>query len=277
MKICKIWILTVIVCCIILMSGVAVAATMDRIISLTPSTTELLYALGLEEKIVGVTDACDYPAAARNKPRIGSMVTPSIETIMSMRPDLVVASSDSVSPQLIERLNGLGIKTYVISGYRLAGFPKALREFGTVVGRKRQAERMADKFERDIAVFRINRASNDKNRAVLYLIWPDPPMAAGAATPIHEALEVLGLKNAGICSPAYYPVCSLEDIIGRAPDVIIIGSAHADIREQSMALMKHLSMLRAVRDGRVYYVSDRLYRLGPRFAVGLKELKEIMK
>jgi len=101
------------------------AAPPSRIISLTPSTTELLFALGLEDRIVGVTNACDYPAAARKKPRIGSMVTPSIETIMSMRPDLVVASSDSVSPQLIERLNGLGIKTYVIPGYRLAEFPQA--------------------------------------------------------------------------------------------------------------------------------------------------------
>ena len=253
------------------------AAPPGRIISLTPSTTELLFALGLEDRIVGVTNACDYPAAARNKPKIGSMVTPSIETIMSMRPDLVVASSDSVSPQLIDRLKGLGIKTYVIPGYRLAEFPRALREFGEAVGRQRQAGRMADKFEHDISAFRYPAPGNGKRRSVLYLIWPDPPMAAGAATPIHEALEVLGLQNAGICSPAYYPVCSLEDIIRRAPDVIIIGSAHADIREQSMSLMQHLQMLRAVRNGRVYYVSDRLYRLGPRFTDGLKELREIMK
>jgi len=136
---------------------------------------------------------------------------------------------------------------------------------------------MADKFEHDIAAFRQYALSKGKKRAVLYLIWPDPPMAAGAATPIHEALEVLGLRNAGICSPAYYPVCSLEDIIGRAPDAIIIGSAHADIRDQSMALMQHLQMLQAVRNGRVYYVSDRLYRLGPRFTDGLKELINILK
>jgi iron complex transport system substrate-binding protein len=257
--------------------GGAIAAPPNRIISLTPSTTELLFALGLEDRIVGVTNACDYPAAAKKKPRIGSMVTPSIETIMSMKPDLVVASSDSVSQQLIGRLNGLGIKTYVISGYRLAQFPQALREFGAAVGRQKQADRMADKFERDITALRHSATRNGKQRSVLYLIWPDPPMAAGAATPIHEALEVLGLQNAGICSPAYYPVCSLEDIIRRAPDVIVIGSAHADIREQSMVLMQHLQMLQAMRNGRVYYVSDRLYRLGPRFTDGLTELKEIMK
>jgi iron complex transport system substrate-binding protein len=259
------------------LSSGAFAASLERIISLTPSTTELLFALGLGDRIVGVTNACLYPAAAKSKFKIGSMVAPSLEVIISQRPDIVVGSSDSVSLQLIDRLKSLNINAYVIPGYNLARFPGALREFGAAVGKKRQAERMAGKIEREIANIRKSSALNTGKRSVLYLVWTDPPLAAGAATPIHEAIELLGLNNAGVCSPAYYPACSLEDIISRAPDIIVIGSAHADMREQSGALLNHLRMLKAVREGRVYYVSDNLFRLGPRFVDGLRELREILK
>jgi iron complex transport system substrate-binding protein len=261
---------------IAVLSGGVSAAPPERIISLTPSTTELLFALGLEERIVGVTNACLYPAAAQKKFKIGSMVAPSLEAIVARRPDIVVGSSDSVSMQLIERLKGLGIKTYVMSGFNLAGFPQALREFGIVVGRQKQADRLAGRIEREVADIKNKQLGNQGTRSVLYLVWPDPPMAAGESTPIHEALELLGYRNAGLCGPGYYPTCSLEEILSRSPDIIVIGSAHADLREQSQALLGHLRMLKAVREGRVYYVSDNLFRLGPRFVDGLRELREIL-
>jgi|WetSurMetagenome_2_1015567.scaffolds.fasta_scaffold00246_19 iron complex transport system substrate-binding protein len=261
---------------LVVFSGVAIAAPPERIVSLTPGSTELLFALGLEDRIVGVTNACLYPPAAQKKPKIGSMVTPSLEMIVAQRPDLVVASSDSVSAQLIGRLGSLGIKTYVMPGYNLAGFPKALRDFGAAVGKRRQADRMARKMEMEIASLRKAASHNRGTRSVLYLVWPDPPMAAGASTPIHEAIELLGFRNAGTCGPAYYPVCSLEDIISREPDIIVLGCSHVGMKEYSGALLEHLRTLRAVREGRVYYVSDNLYRLGPGFVDGLKELKEIL-
>jgi iron complex transport system substrate-binding protein len=271
----RLFILTVFL--IISFSDGVFAAPPDRIISLTPSTTELLFALGLEDRIVGVTTACDYPAAAKSKYKIGSMVTPSLEAIIAQRPDIVVGSSDSVSQQLIDRLKGLGVNTYVVRGYKIEGFPKALREFGAAVGKKKQAERMAGKIEKEMAEIRKLSLRNYGKSSVLFLIWTDPPMAAGASTPIHEALELLGFRNAGLCGPAYYPTCSLEDILSRAPDVIVIGSAHADMKEQSRALLEHLRMLKAVREGRVYYVSDNLFRLGPRFVNGLRELRGLLK
>jgi iron complex transport system substrate-binding protein len=258
-----------------LCSGAA-ASPPQRIVSLTPSTTELLFALGLDAGVVGVTTACLYPAAARAKYKVGSMVTPSLEAIVARRPDLVVASSDSVSMQLIERLNSLGLKTHVMSGLNVAGFPGALRAFGAVVGRPKQAENIARRIERETAEIKKRYARNRGGRSVLYLIWPDPPMAAGAATPINEALELFGFRNAGLCGPGYYPACSLEAIMNSDPDMIIIGTAHADIVEQNSRLFDRLRLLRAVREGRVYYMTDNLYRLGPRFVDGLRELKEIL-
>jgi iron complex transport system substrate-binding protein len=262
---------------LIVLGDMAIAAPPERIISLTPSTTELLFALGLEDKIVGVTNACLYPAAAQKKPRIGSMVMPSLEGIIAQRPDIVVASSDSFSSQLINRLNKLGIRTHVMDGQNLDKFPQALRNFGIAVGRRGQADRMAGKMEREIAALRKSASRKSETRSVLYLIWPDPPMAAGASTPINDALELLGFRNAGLCGPGYYPTCSLEDILSRAPDIIIIGSSHADLQDQSQTLIRHLRMLKAVQEGRVYYLSDDLFRLGPRFVNGLRELRETLK
>jgi iron complex transport system substrate-binding protein len=261
---------------LIILGGVATAAPPERIISLTPSTTELLFALGLEDKVVGVTNACLYPPAAQEKLKIGSMVTPSLEVIVAQRPDLVVASSDSVSMQLIERLNSLGIKTYIMSGLNIEGFPRSLREFGAVVGRQKQADKIAKRIEREAADIRKKYSRNRGKRSVLYLIWPDPPMSAGESTPINGALELFGFRNAGLCGPGYYPTCSLEDIMSRDPDIIIIGTAHGDLGEHSLNLLNHLRTLKAVREGRVYYMSDNLFRLGPRFVDGLRELKAIL-
>jgi len=261
---------------IIILSGGVTAAPPDRIISLTPSTTELLFALGLEDKIAGVTNACLYPAEAQKKFRVGSMVAPSIEAIVAQRPDLVVASSDSAPRALIERLNSLGIKTHVMSGHNIAGFPQALRELGAVVGRQKQAGKLAMRIEREVADIKKKRSRNIVMRSVLYLVWPDPPMAAGESTPINEAIELIGFRNAGLCGPGYYPTCSIEEILSRSPDIIIIGSAHAGLREQSGNLLNHLRMLKAVREGRVYYVSDDLFRMGPRFVDGLRELRGIL-
>src|SRR3970040_554465 len=110
------------------------AAPPQRIVSLAPSTTEILFALGLGDRIVGVTSFCDYPEEAQKKPKIGGMSNPSLEAVVTMKPDLVVMTTDGNPKEFEARLRSLKIRTYVFTARRLAELPQGIRDMGVIVG-----------------------------------------------------------------------------------------------------------------------------------------------
>lgn len=118
-----------------------------RIISLAPSTTEMLFALGLGENIIGVTNFCDYPEDAKKKPKIGGMSNPSLEAVVSLRPDIVIMTTDGNPKEFEERLRSLRIKTYVFTARRISELPYGIREMGIALGVKENAERLAGEIE----------------------------------------------------------------------------------------------------------------------------------
>jgi len=101
-----------------------------RIISLAPSITEIIYALGLGDRLVGVTTYCDYPEEAKKKPKVGGMVNPSIEAVVSLKPDIVVMTTDGNPKEFEERLRSLKVKTYVFRARQLSNLPQGIREMG---------------------------------------------------------------------------------------------------------------------------------------------------
>jgi len=251
----------------------AAAASPERIISLAPNLTEILYDLGVENRIVAVTDYCDYPPGARTKPKIGGFVNPSLEAIVSLRPDWVVMTEDG-NPQVLERrLRTLGIRTYIFKARRIKDLPQEIRTMGRILGVGSAADRRADWIETRIR--RIGEgtetASRRRVRKAIFIVQPTPLIAAGKGTTIDDAFTILGIDNIAAAGKISYPKYSLEEIIRLGPDALFFGRGRG-MEERAKPLIERLSTLDAVRSGRVFFVGEAIYRLGPRIATGLEEM-----
>ena len=259
--------------------GVALAAEPAvppmRIVSLAPSTTEILFALGLGDRVVGVTTFCDYPEEAKKKPKIGGMSNPSLEAVITMKPDLVVMTMDGNPKEFEERLRSLHIPTYVFTAHRLSQLPQAIKDMGVVVGVPDRAARLANDMERSIRGLGTVRPDpvNRANKKILFIVWPEPLIVAGPGTVMDDAITLLGYDNLAKGTRTSYPKYSLEEVIRNAPDVIIIGKASGmDMHAVSQGMLTRMAPVPAVRNKAVCYVGDSLYRLGPRVIAGIEEL-----
>jgi len=273
-----------VLCCLLLSAGwsgpahCGPAPAPKRIVSLAPAMTELIFSLGLGGRVVGVTTVCDRPAEARGKAKIGSMDNPSLEAIVALKPDLVVLNSDGNPKVIADRLAKLGIPTYVFAARRLTGLPAGIREMGQVLGARPAADRLAAGIEKAIREAgslpraMTPRAGGGPGRKALFVIWPTPLIVAGPGTILDDAMKLSGFTNIAADAKVAYPRFSLEAVIERQPDLILIGKGHNDMRTLSQGFLKSLGRLEAVRKGRVCFMGDALYRPGPRIPEGMAEL-----
>jgi len=250
-----------------------------RIISLAPSTTEMLFALGLGDRIVGVTTFCDYPEEAKAKAKIGGMSNPSLEAIVTLKPDLVLMTMDGNPREVEERLRSMNIKTFVFTARTLAELPQGIREMGAAVGVRDKADVLAKEIESAIMPTgsRVKGQRLKTSKKVLFIVWPEPLIVAGPGTAIGDAIDLLGLENTAAQTKTTYPRYSIEEVIRQAPDVLFIGKGSGmDMRTVSKGILKKLSSVPAVKNGAVCYVGDSLYRLGPRVVQGIEELEKCL-
>jgi iron complex transport system substrate-binding protein len=276
------------------------ATTPSRIISLAPNTTEILFKLGLGDRVVGVTTFCDYPEEAKSKPKIGGMSNPSLEAVVSLEPGLVVSTTDGNPKEFVERLRSLNIKTFVFTARRLRELPQGIRELGAAVGVREKADALAHEIEKALKGYHESganqmrknfelgtkpalegnyRGNSGLNKTkVLFIVWPEPLIAAGPGTAMDDAISLLGYENIAHGAATAYPKYSIEEVLRRAPDVLFIGKATGmDMRAVSQGFLKRLSQVPAVRNNKICYVSDNLYRLAPRVVRGIEELAECLK
>jgi iron complex transport system substrate-binding protein len=260
-----------------------VASPPKRIVSLAPSMTEILYALGLGENIVGVTTFCDYPEEAKAKPKIGGMSNPSLEAVVSLKPDIVVMTTDGNPKEFEERLRSLKVHTYVSQARRLAELPQGIRELGAALGVRERADALAGKIAAGIKSLSagsksalVSRPSTHKK--ILFIVWPEPLIVAGPGTVIDDAVTLLRYENIAATAKTAYPKYSIEEVIRQAPDVIFIGKGSGmDMQAVSQGILQRLAAVPAVKNGKVCFMSDSLYRLGPRVVNGIEELAECLK
>ena len=261
---------------LVLLVGTAIVEAADaapqRIISLSPATTEILFSLGLGDRIVGVTSFCDHPEAAKRKAKVGGMSNPSLEAVVSLTPDVIVLTTDGNPQEAEERLRKLGIRTYVWTERTLAELPQGIRKLGAAMGAVTQGEKLAGGIEATLKSSKF-KVQSSKGMKALYIVWPEPLLVAGPGTAIHDAIVLLGMENTAARAATAYPRFSIEEVIRQSPDVLFIGKgAGMDMRDVSQGFLKKLTSVPAVRNGKVFYVSDSLYRLGPRVVQGIEEL-----
>jgi len=253
---------------------VSYAGTPARIVSLSPSTTEILFAAGLGDNIIGVTTFCDYPEEAKAKPKIGGMSNPSLEAVVSLQPDIVIMTTDGNPKEFDARLQLLGIKTYVFRARTIPELPEGIRKMGAALYEEERFNSLALDIEKALETVKLHKSGIGAK--VLFVIWPEPLIVAGPGTEVDDAINILGAVNIAGNAGIEYPKYSLEEILRRSPDIIFIGEGKG-MEEVSSGLIKRLSSLDVVKTGKVYFVSDHLYRLGPRVIMGIEELEGYIK
>ena len=252
------------------------AASPERIISLAPNLTEILYAMGLEERIVGVTSYCDVPERAKDKAKIGGMSNPSLEAVVTLKPDLVIMTTDGNPKEFESKMKSFHVPTYVFRARQLAELSEGIRDLGKAVGAEERAESLSGQIEETIRRIKAVGGGTSPRKKALFIIWPEPMVVAGPGTAADDAIRLLGWENIAHNVKTKYPKYSLEEIIHREPNVIFIGKGHTNMKEVSAKILNKLSMLDAVKQGRVYFTGDALYRLGPRVIEGIEELSDFL-
>ena len=256
-------------------TGTAFSAPPERIVSLAPSVTEILYDLGLGDRIAAVTTFCDYPPQAIDKPKIGGYANPSIEAIIATKPDLAVMIDDGNPMGIRDRLKKLNINTYVFRAKRLTELPQGIRDLGIALGIKDRAFQRADEIEKEIRKYERKVQKSPPRyfkKKALFIIQPEPMIVAGPGTVIDDALKLLGLQNIASDAGLPYLKYSIEEVIRRSPDVIFMGQGPMT-RQTSKGILRRLGSLDAVKKGRVHYTSESLYRLTPRAISGIEEIE----
>lgn len=239
-----------------------------RIVSLAPSLTELVCALGLEKNLVGVTTFCDRPASVKGKPTVGGPANPSLEAVISLKPDLVLVDEEGIGSKLASRMKKLGVRTATLHGSRLDRLAPAIRQFGRELAVTQAANQLADRIE---ASMNADKGTSPPIRT-MFVIWPDPLVAAGPGSLLDDAMQKTGFDNIAKDARSGYPRLSLEAVIARNPALIIVGQGNK-MAAPMQKMLKNLSALDAVRQGRICMVSDALYRPGPRIPEGITELR----
>jgi len=253
----------------------------EKVISLAPSNTEILYALGLEDKLIGVTEYCSYPEAAKQKPKIGGYSTVDIEKVIEIEPDLILAANmhkDEVVPQLEK----LGLTVLTINPRTVNEVLEAINLVGKFAGKASEASQLTAEMENRIKAVTDKTASlpDAQRPRVFYVLWHDPLKTVNSETRIHELMVKAGGVNIAGNLAGEYSTISLESVIMSNPQVIIAGSGHGsskDIPFQFALTEKRLADVEARLNNRIYKIdSDLTSRPGPRIIDGLEKLAEFI-
>ena len=258
---------------------VTLAAPPARIVSLVPSVTEIVYALGAEARLVGVTDFCDYPPAARQKPSVGGMINPSLEVLVALKPDLVVATDEGTREETVREFRRLGIPTYLVHANRLAELLDLVGRLGALTGRREAVAPLVARIEARVDAVR-RRVQAYRRPRVLYVLWPEPLIVPGRASMITELIELAGGESITATLGEAYPRFSLEAAVARAPEVIILADHAGHGSNAGRAepdSWQRLRSMPAIRTGRLHSVDlSILHRYGPRVTDGLETLARII-
>jgi len=252
---------------------VSVNGPPKRMVSLAPSLTEIVYAVQAQDALAGVTTICDYPSEAVKKPKIGGMVNPSLEKILTLRPDLVLATTEGNREETVHQLGALGIPTYVVSPRSFAEVLESIARIGELVGREEAARRVVASLRerRD----RVAEAARGRPRPnVLYLVWAEPVIVPGRDTLITDLIRIAGGTSISADEPIQWPRLSLEHVVAKAPEVIVAATTMAAHVEEALRRWREQKLiLPAFGTGRVHMIDgDLLHRPGPRIVDGLEAL-----
>ena len=219
---------------------VSVPADVKRIVSLAPNLTETVYALGLGDRLAGDTNYCDTPPAAKTKPHVGEPQNPSLEAIVALRPDLVLATTSINREETVDALSRLGVAVYTSDPHTVQGMLDSLAHMADVMGATAQGASLVSDLQARLDALHA-RLEDRPMMHVLFVVWQEPLITVGQNTFIADALRYAGAESA-VIAKQNWPQIGLEEVVRLQPDYILF----ADNHEGSVA--EHLSDLRARND-----------------------------
>lgn len=245
----------------------------QRIISLAPSITEILFALQLEEKIVGVSNFCQFPPAARRKEKVGDYAHPSLEKIVALKPDLVIGLAEGELRSLVTKLAELKIPVYISDPGNVAGIIFSIRRIGELTEAAGKGLEIAAEMEKKVKQIQ-EKVKGFSPPRVLHVLNFDPLLSAGKGTFINDLIRLAGGRNLTETAVGKYPRLSIEEVLALDPEVILLASMKsADPLLTQRQWWERWKTITAVRRGRVYVLdSDLIHRPSPRIVIGLEEV-----
>jgi len=245
----------------------------QRIVSLDPSVTEILFALELNSEIVGVTNYCDYPEQAKLKPRVGGYLDPNIEEIALLEPDLVVTTLKTETPKLIQQLENFGIQVFVLDPRKIEDIFDNIFSVAVLIHREEKANHLIATLRERLDEIKKKVEGTYCPRVFLEM-GADPLISVGPGSFAHDLIEIAGGRNVFGQSISTYRRCTLEEILLADPEVIIICSMVSnDFCLRQRRWWKRWKNISAVRNNRIYIVEANLVaRPGPRMVEGLEEI-----
>jgi iron complex transport system substrate-binding protein len=243
-----------------------------RVVSLAPSITEMLFSLGLDEQVVGVTEFCDYPLAAQSKPKVG-YANPNIEVVLALRPELVFAPKDFLRPDLQTKLEQLKIPLFVLDAQSIEDIPLQIHTLGKMFERTSAANDVTQAMRQRIAEIR-QKVETLSAKRVLYGLNSQPLITVGPGSFIHQMIGLAGGSNIAAQAGVAYPRLSMETVLKEDPEVLIfpVGAVETVSKSEQQQWLRWNS-LSAVKLQRIHEISSNLLnRPGPRIAEGLAQL-----
>ncbi len=256
---------------------VVLAEEPKRIVSLAPNITEILYALKLDDRVVGVTRFSDYPEEAKEKPKLGSYINPNVEKIVALEPDLILATYGGNPEATALHLERLGLALYVTRPKTIEDVLVMIDKIGMITGAEDRAAALVIRLRQRIKTVR-DRVLNAPRPLVFLEISARPLMTVGAGSFHDQMIALAGGKNLAGDMSARYPQYSLEEVVKRAPDLILISTMDRSGQfEQQKARWMQWDSIPAVANNRICFIdSDLIDRASPRIVEGLEEIARLI-
>ncbi|MDK1312223.1 cobalamin-binding protein [Pseudoalteromonas ardens] len=242
-----------------------------RIVALAPHIVENLYAIGAGERIVGTVEYADFPAEANHIPRIGGFHGIALEKLLALSPDLVIAWQGGNQQTELDKLEQLGVNVVYSETKALQQIPHSLRWLGQLTGLEENAEQVARQFEQGMAeLHKEYRAATPLS--VFYQLWPAPMMTVNGTTWIHQTLEVCGASNVFADATTSYPQISIENVLLKHPQVIVIPQEKSKQVQPTIDWHKWPEIPAAKHAQYIEVNADLLHRYTTRVLEGLTQL-----
>lgn len=256
---------------------VVIAQEPRRIVSLAPANTEILFALGLGDRVVGVTDYCNYPADAQEKPKVGGFSTVNIERVVAAKPDLVLAAYGNTE-EVVNHLRNLGLTVVALNPDSMQGTLRDIALVGEATGRTAEAADLKNSMQTRIDAVTAAAGTASERPTVMHAVWYDPIWVSGNATFQNELITLSGGKNA-FSGIEGWQIVTMERFITTNPDIILVnsgtgmGDSGTDMIYRYFMNEPRFAKMKAIQEDRVYIVdSDIIDRGGPRIVDALEEV-----
>ena len=253
--------------------SVRVPQAVHRIVSLAPSLTETIYALGLQDRLVGDTEQCDYPPDAQKKTKVGGGINPSVEVIASLHPDLVLVTKSYNRLNTVHSLEELGIASYATDPHTVADILSSIKTLAGVLGVPDAGASVAGEMQHRLDDLG-HRIGDLPPKRVLFVVWTQPLISTGQHTFLADALRHAGAVSI-VNSSEDWPQVNLEEVAKLQPDFLVFAESQpsdASREVEKLATLPGWKIIHAVRDRRYAVISDAVNRPAPRIVSAIEDL-----